>query len=201
MNHLLSLRMLRTSGLAILLFTELAITASCGPHIIQGCGMANAARHSLPITVYIVRHAEKELSPALRDPALTPAGEARALALRDTMRHYSSQHGVVAVFSTKTVRTRSTARPLAEMWQLPIQAYDPQKLQSLVSIIRRGDYNGRAVLIVGHSNTILETVEAFGAKRPVAAIGDNEYSYLLEVEIPRDTTQAPTAVARRYGNK
>ena len=79
-----------------------------------------------------------------------------------------------------------------------MQPYDPRQLPALASRLRR-QYRGQAVLVVGHSNTILETVEAFGAPRPVPAIGDADYHYLLEVTLPRDSTQAATAVARRYG--
>jgi broad specificity phosphatase PhoE len=150
---------------------------------------------SFETTVYIVRHAEKELTPGLADPPLTPAGQQRALALRDSLRHNVM---LAAIFSTNTTRTRTTAQPLAQKLKLPIQPYDASQLAALASRIRR-EYKGREVLIVGHSNTILETAEALGAKRPVPAIGDNEYNYLLEVNIPRDSTQAATAVARRYG--
>lgn len=151
----------------------------------------------LDTTVYIVRHAEKDLAPGLADPSLTTAGRQRALALRDSL----WRNGMLAaIFSTNTTRTRTTAQPLADKLKLPIQLYDAGKLAALAARIRR-EYKGRAVLVVGHSNTILETAEAFGAKRPVAAIGDNDYDYLIQVKIPRDTTQAPTAVARRYGSK
>jgi c-di-AMP phosphodiesterase-like protein len=33
--------------------------------------------------------------------------------------------------------------------------------------------NGKEVLIVGHSNTILESIEAAGALKPFASVGDN----------------------------
>lgn len=163
-----------------------------------GCGRpaGQSQSASLPDTrVYIVRHGEKELAPGLPDPALTPDGRQRALALRDSLRQGPPLTGI---FSTSTARTKGTAQPLAEVRQLPIQPYDAKQLAALAARIRR-EYRGQRVLVVGHSNTILETVEAFGAPRPVPTIGDDEYDYLLEVRLPQDSTAAATAVARRYG--
>ena len=130
----------------------------------------------------------------MRDGDLATAHE-RALALRDTLLRRKPW---AAVFSTATSRTRTTAEPLAKAVKLPVQDYDPKQLPALASRIRRS-YSGQTVLVIGHSNTILETAEAFGAPRPVPTIGDNEYDYLLEVKLPRDSTQAATVVARRYG--
>jgi probable phosphoglycerate mutase len=161
------------------------------------CGRA-MQRHfdrQITTTIYIVRHAEKDLTPNLPDPLLTPAGQQRALALHDTLMR---RRPLSAIFSTATTRTRATAEPLAQALSLPIQSYDAKQLPALVARIRR-DYAGQKVLIVGHSNTILETVQAFGAARPVPTIGDNEYDYLLEVRMAKDSTRVPTAVARRYG--
>lgn len=164
--------------------------------------LGGCARRALPrqhaqdadTHVYVVRHAEKDPTPGLADPPLTPAGQARALALRDALRRSK----ISDVFSTSTARTQATAQPLASEQKLSIQPYDARQLAALAAHIRRG-YQGQTVLIVGHSNTILETVEALGAPRPVSVIGDNDYDYLLEVTIPRDSTRAATAVARRYG--
>ena len=37
------------------------------------------------------------------------------------------------------------------------------------------------MLIVGHSNTVLETIEALGGTRPVAQLSDDDYDYLFKV--------------------
>ncbi|SHJ48543.1 Histidine phosphatase superfamily (branch 1) [Hymenobacter daecheongensis DSM 21074] len=143
-------------------------------------------------TVYIVRHAEKDLTPGLTDPPLTAAGEQRALALRQQLQ----RRRVAAIFTTDTRRTRATAAPLAEALNLTPQVYDAKNLPALATRIRQ-EYAGRAVLVVGHSNTLLETAEALGATRPVPTVADAEYDYLLEVKLP--ATGAATATARRYG--
>ncbi|WP_185817104.1 histidine phosphatase family protein [Hymenobacter metallilatus] len=176
--------------ISLLALLALLIGSNCSNKALQ----AHYAR-GLDTHVFIVRHAEKELTPGLADPPLTAAGQQRALALRDTLWRNAMLSGI---FSTATNRTRSTAQPLADKRKLVVETYDARKLPELVARIRR-EYRGRTVLVVGHSNTILETVEAFGAPRPVPTIGDAEYDYLLEVRLPRDSTQAATATARRYG--
>ncbi|RZK26493.1 MAG: histidine phosphatase family protein, partial [Hymenobacter sp.] len=60
-------------------------------------------------TIYLVRHAEKDLTPGLADPALTPAGETRAQALRKKL---VGKHPA-ALFTTDTRRTRATLAPLS----------------------------------------------------------------------------------------
>lgn len=168
----------------------LLIGGSCGREMLQRHYGAGA-----DTVIYIVRHAEKDPTPGLADPPLTPAGQQRAQALRKLLR---PQLMLSAIFSTNTTRTRTTVQPLARRLKLPVETYDARQLQVLATRISR-EYYGRTVLIVGHSNTILETVEAFGAPRPVPAIGDDEYDYLLKVTIPRGSAKTATAVAEHYG--
>lgn len=151
------------------------------------------------ITVYVVRHAEKG---PLTDPQkpteqpLSDAGAQRAQALRDALR----KEPVVAIYSTDTKRTRDTAAPLATARKLSPESYvaDAPGLAALAARIRQTTPAGKAVLVVGHSNTVLETIEALGAPRPVKTIGDDEFSYLFEVTLPASGSPA-TAVARHYG--
>ncbi len=147
--------------------------------------------------VYVVRHAEKDLTPDLTDPPLTAAGQARAQALRAVI---PRQVRLAAVFSTNTARTRATAQPLADARRLTVQLYDARQLAELAARVRR-DYPGQAVLVVGHSKTILETVEALGAPRPVPTIPDAAYDYLLEVHLPLNPAQPGTAQAHHYGQQ
>ena len=165
--------------------------------LVGSCRSAGPAAPAIvPDTiVYVVRHAEKDLTPGLADPPLTVAGRQRAQALQIKL---TKRGGCQAIFSTSTVRTHATAQPLADASQLSIQPYDAKQLPALAARIRR-DYRGRTVLVVGHSNTILETVEALGAARPVPTIGDEAYDYLLEVRIPSDSTRVATATAGHYG--
>ncbi|WP_345236339.1 histidine phosphatase family protein [Hymenobacter saemangeumensis] len=146
-----------------------------------------------PVTVvYIVRHAEKDLTPGLADPALTSAGEARALALRKQLQ----RRRPAALFTTDTKRTRSTLAPLAQATKLTPEVYDARQPAALAERIRR-EHAGEPVVVVGHSNTLLPLIEALGAKSPISEIKDSEYHYLFEVRIP--ASGAAVAKVSSYG--
>jgi c-di-AMP phosphodiesterase-like protein len=49
---------------------------------------------------------------------------------------------------------------------------------------------GKTVLIVGHSNTILESIEAAGALKPFASVGDNDYDNLFLVTLKKMNTKS-----------
>ncbi len=161
--------------------------------LVLAAAWAGAAPPAL--TVYLVRHAEKALTPGLADPPLTAAGQARAQALARTLRRAHP----AALFTTNTRRARATLGPLATATGLAPCVYDAGQPQALADTLRRA-YTGRAVVVVGHSNTLLPLLTALGvAPLPLPEIGDAEYSYLFEVRVP---AQGPATVrVRHYGSK
>lgn len=103
-----------------------------------------------------------------------------------------------ALFTTDTLRTRATLALLAAATGLAPYLYDARQPGALADTLRRA-YAGRAVVVVGHSNTLLPLLAALGAPAPMAAIGDDEYRYLFEVRVP---AQGPATVrVRHYGAK
>ena len=162
--------------------------------LVSNCGLLTPQHDRYVTIVYVVRHAEKDLTPGLADPPLTPAGQKRAVALREKI---FEQARPSIIFTTNTARTRATVQPLADLMELTPQTYDAKQLPALARQIRR-DHRGRVAVVVGHSNTILETVEALGARRPVASVPDEQYGYLFKVKIPRDSTQAATVETQMY---
>ena len=126
-------------------------------------------------TAWIVRHAEKDTSFVNRqDPDLTATGQQRALDLAA----YLQNEPVVKVYSTDTKRTRQTTKHV----KAPLEIYNPKNLTGLLDLILQNT-KGNSVLIVGHSNTVLETIEALGGKRPVTQLTDDDYDYIFKVEI------------------
>jgi broad specificity phosphatase PhoE len=133
-------------------------------------------------TIYIVRHAEKAsgidmatMKPST-DPPLTIEGEERALALKQVLGSKNVKH----IFSTNTLRTTSTARPLKELYLgMPIQIYSsrPDSMNAFierVKSIKKGD-----VLIVGHSNTIDDLANKLAGSTVVPGdLKDSEYDNL-----------------------
>ncbi|MXV14237.1 SixA phosphatase family protein [Hufsiella ginkgonis] len=146
-------------------------------------------------TVWVVRHAEKDVSdPKNADPPLSDAGTQRAKDL-DT---YLADQRVAAIYSTKYKRTQATGAPLAARAGLTIISYDPKDPGALAKEVVAA-FRGKSVLVVGHSNTVLELVEAFGGKRPVKALSDEDYDYLFKVTVA-DNGEVKTASVQ-YGAK
>ena len=126
-------------------------------------------------TVWIVRHAEKDTAYVNRqDPDLTATGQQRALDLAT----YLQKENIIKVFSTDTKRTKQTAKHV----KAPLEIYNPKNLTGLLEVLNQ-QVKGKSVLIVGHSNTVLETIEALGGKRPVTLLTDDDYDYIFKVEI------------------
>lgn len=135
-----------------------------------------------PTTVYLVRHAEKDLSdPGDQDPALTPLGQERAEALRAELEGTK----IDALYATKYKRTQNTLLPMSNARNLPIQIYEANDFTGLKSKIQE-QHTGNTIVIAGHSNTLLPIVEALGAKRPVPEISDRQYDYLFKVIVAPD---------------
>ena len=143
--------------------------------------------------VYLVRHAEKVTNdPTNKDPLLTEQGYQRALGLAKKFKNQK----LSAIYCTDYQRTKLTAEPTAEQKNLIIQIYDPKYLNAFAEKILE-EYKSKKLLIIGHSNTVLETIEALGGKRPIISISDNEYDYFFRVEISKEGLV--TVKYERYG--
>lgn len=104
-------------------------------------------------TYYVVRHAEKATPSegttmsTPNDPALSATGQQRAEALK----HVLSDKNIRYIYSTNTIRTRSTAKPISDLTGVTIQTYGPRPDTSFIQQLKLLRKN---TLIVGHSNTI-----------------------------------------------
>jgi phosphohistidine phosphatase SixA len=140
-------------------------------------------------TVFLVRHAEKQLDS--QDPDLTEAGSQRALALARTLRSVPLD----AIYSTDTHRTRQTAAPVAERRLLEVELYDKEDLARVVMKIRSAP--GR-YLVVGHSNTTPDLVTRLGGD-PGAAIDEaSEFDRLYVLMLNPDGSVVTLLL--RYGD-
>ncbi len=119
--------------------------------------------------VYLVRHAEKaDFWPSDRDldafQPLSSAGLARAEALATRLK----AAGVAAIYTSRTTRTLETGALLAHATHVPLVADDattkPDEMPGFLTRLREKHAADRAVLIVGHSNTIPELLARLGAK-------------------------------------
>jgi phosphohistidine phosphatase SixA len=130
-------------------------------------------------TIFIVRHAEKDLSDVKnQDPSLSVEGNIRA----DDLVLKLTNERLDAIFATKYRRTTQTASSIAERNKLVIQTYDGHAFKETSDLIK-SKYTNKKILIVGHSNTVLELIESFGAPRPLAVLSDEDYDFLFEIKI------------------
>jgi 2,3-bisphosphoglycerate-dependent phosphoglycerate mutase len=141
--------------------------------------VANAALAQKTLKVYIVRHAEKLVAnPSDKDPELSEEGRLRAEALMKKLKGGQ----IDSIFTTNYKRTKLTGFPLADKIGLSIKTYEPNEIKSLASSWKKNAL-GKNILVVGHSNTVLEIIEAFGGTRPVKELTDDDYDYLFELTI------------------
>jgi broad specificity phosphatase PhoE len=120
-------------------------------------------------TLYVVRHAEKsEGWPQERELdafwPLSPGGQVRAEFLASRL----ESSGIAAVYTSRTTRTLMTGLPLAKRIGVPIASNDDSivqdKMDAFLSAVRGKHPGDKAVLIVGHSNTIPLLLVRLGAK-------------------------------------
>jgi broad specificity phosphatase PhoE len=154
--------------------------------LLLASGLAlRAPAQGAPTVVIIVRHAEKGTTPA-NDPPLTEAGVARARALTTVL----ASANVQAVISTPLVRTRETARPVAEARGLAVEtvALGPvaEHAKAVAAAVRK--HAGQTVLVVGHSNTVTAIIAALGGPK-LPDLCDSQYSNLYTLVIDAGTTR------------
>lgn len=166
---------------------RLAILFALGIAVLGTWGWASPTKE--PLTVFLVRHAEKELSDS--DPGLTGEGFNRAAQLADLLRDAHIQ----AIHSTDYKRTRQTAAPLAERLGQQIKIYDSNNLPGLIEQLRVA---GGRHLVVGHSTTTPHAVMLLGGEPGEAIRESDEYDRLYILSIDKDDSNART-VLLRYG--
>jgi 2,3-bisphosphoglycerate-dependent phosphoglycerate mutase len=146
------------------------------------------------VKVWVVRHAEKLADdPKDRDPDLSPEGKERAEALMKELKGEK----IDSIFATNYKRTKLTGFPLADKIGISVKTYNPEDQKTLAKQLMV-NAKGKNILIVGHSNTVLEIVEAFGAKKPVKELTDDDYDYLFEVTVKGDKADVKVS---RYGKE
>lgn len=131
-------------------------------------------------TYYIVRHAEKaaQAQNMTSDVILTEAGDERAKALENKLRNKRIGH----IFSTNTIRTISTAKPLSDATGIKIKFYDTRDT-SFISELRKIQKGG--VVVVGHSNTVDDLVNKLMASPVLKDLPDTTYGDLFIVKRKR----------------
>lgn len=131
-------------------------------------------------TYYFIRHAEKDRSnPSEKDPHLKAEGLQRAQNWSDILQHVPFD----AVYSTDYNRTKETAQPTAEKNRLEIITYS---VSTSYDEAFKTATKGKIVLVVGHSNTIPDFVNAAIGHEKYNDIEDTNNGNLYVVTISND---------------
>ena len=138
------------------------------------------------VTVYAVRHAEKESGD---DPGLTEAGQARAEALAVRMAGVP----LAAVYATDQRRTQETVAPTAAAHGLPVVTAVDAETDLAPLLLATG--LGHVVLHAGHTYTLPAFFEGLGLADPPEVEG---YGQLWIVTATPG--QPATIVEERYGD-
>ena len=149
--------------------------------VILFCSLSSFAQEVS--TYYLVRHAEKDRSDKTNsNPELTDLGHQRALRWSSVFENVTFD----AVYSTNYLRTIATAKPTASAKGLEIQFYNPRELYSKDF---QQETLGKTVLVVGHSNTTPQFVNAIlGIDRYTDIQDNNNANLYIVTGIKEETT-------------
>jgi len=137
-------------------------------------------------TIWIIRHAEKQTAEGAMsstDPDLSADGDKRAHDLAAVLENQK----IAAVYSTPYKRTTSTGGPAAATRQLKMTIYTAKDYKAFATGILQ-NHQGKEVLVVGHSNTIISLATAFGASVPFETLSDDDYDMLFKIVIDNNST-------------
>jgi broad specificity phosphatase PhoE len=138
--------------------------------------------------VIVVRHAER--ADDSKDTRLSAQGIERAKSLARVLRDAE----ISAVYVTQYRRTLETAEPVMKNRNLKPVAVPSDDVAGLVRKVR-SDHAGQVVLIVGHSDTVPDIIQAFGYLQPVT-VETSEFDNLFIV-VPQPAGP-PTVIRLRY---
>ena len=156
---------LLAAALVALPFAAASAPAAPAPTSVPALSAAPSAAGSLVLdttatTVLVVRHAEKNPHPAGGDAGLNTKGLLRAKELARATR----DAGIAAVYASQYGRARLTAGPAAAALADSVRTYDANRNDLLAARIR-AQHAGSTVLVVGHSDSVPELIEALTGER------------------------------------
>jgi len=140
-----------------------------------------------PITVFLIRHAEREDEPR-QDPPLSKDGVARSQALARLL----SSAGIKAIFTSQFTRTKQTAEPLATKLGINVTPFtlksnpsNPRQIaeESTAEVTNKIlEHAGESVLVVGHSNSIPDVIKMLGGDF-IPTIDERKFDDLFIVNV------------------
>jgi 2,3-bisphosphoglycerate-dependent phosphoglycerate mutase len=150
---------------------------------------ASVAAQDAPLTVFVVRHAEK--GPDNPDPSLTEAGQRRAVALARTL----TDAPVGVLFASEFKRTQETLGPLARANGLTVTVVPAGRMDSLIAKLKALPPGSRAA-VASHSNLVHLIVQRLSGQK-IPELTEADYDRIAVVTLYPDGRSQ--AVVLRYG--
>lgn len=139
--------------------------------------------------VWIVRHAEKQTTDKKDDnPGLSEAGLQRA----EDLKIYLSKKKIQHIFTTPYKRCEETVAPIAENFDLGVEYYKPQDTAFISKRVNQ-NLQGKRILIVGHSNTVMPIIEILKGYTPFKELKEDDYDFIFYLKIKGNKTKVKTA--------
>jgi phosphohistidine phosphatase SixA len=143
------------------------------------------------ITVLFIRHADVDDPPPIGNPdfSLNTKGVIRA----NELARVAEGAGVSAIFTSELKRTKETAAPLAARLHLAQPPSVVPDVAAFAAGVREGQH-GPVVLVVGHTNTVPQMIDALVSPPPHITI--KGFDNLLVVSLAAGQSQL---VPLKYG--
>ena len=145
-------------------------------------------------SIYLVRHAEKGTG---NDPVLTGAGNKRAGDLMRTLKSKKIRH----IYVTDYRRSGLTADSMRLQLGIDTVHYDAADTTGadLIAKIKAHHDFGKAILVIGHSNTIPQLIKDLGVKNyKPGNIPDNEFDNIYLIKYKGNKTYL---LHQKYGKR
>jgi broad specificity phosphatase PhoE len=132
-----------------------------------------------PPVIFLVRHAERAAASGHvpSDTGLSSVGRARAESLARALKDAQ----ITAIYTTEYKRTKETAAPLAQSLGIQPEVIQGDDLRSLLPKLKAARGN---VLVVGHSNTLPQIINALGIS-PRVTVAESDFDNLFLVVLDR----------------
>lgn len=151
-------------------------------------------------SIYLVRHAEKVSNTNNNNPPLSAAGTARAVALKQALKHAS----IGAIIVSDLQRTQLTAQPLATQLNLqliviPLRNSTAERYVQAVTDEINNHWAERDVLVVSH-NMLLQQIGQKLNTPTLPAINENTgYDHFFVIKKPGNSSRTSSVAHVRYG--
>jgi broad specificity phosphatase PhoE len=139
---------------------------------------------STSTTVIVVRHAPQILGVAVDDPPLSTEGEARAASLARVLGDTHLKSRIAAIYVTDTLRSRSTAAPLAQSLGITPEVVSQDDPRAFARRVLH-EHSGDTILIVAHASTLPAIVSTLSGVDDIPPVEASDYGSLYVITVPR----------------